>query len=670
MRAFRILSRSNSIPAKTTSIFKNTLSYAQPSHETHFVSLIHASKKPQHLQQIHAQIILHSLTSNSRIITQFISSCSLHKSVIYASSIFRQFDDPSLFVFNALIRALAENSQFESSISYFVLMLRSNIRPDRLTLPYVLKSVAGLVDCELGRVIHGVIAKIGIEFDSFVRVSLVDMYVKVELLGCALQVFDESPERNKLGSILLWNVLMNGCCKVGDLRKARELFDAMPVRNVGSWNSLINGFMRDGEVDRARELFDCMPEKNVVSWTTMVTGYSQNGHHEKALSMFSQILEVGVKPNDLTVVSALSACAKVGALEAGVHIHKYLSSNGFQLNKAIGTALVDMYAKCGNVESASRVFGMTKEKDLRTWSVMIWGWAIHGCFQQAFEYFDKMKSKGFKPDGVVFLAILTACSHSGQVDKGLSFFESMKLDYAIEPTMKHYALIVDLLGRAGRLDEALSFIKNMPLDPDMVIWGALFCACRAHKNTEMAELTSESVLQLEPKHPGGYVFLSNIYAGAGRWEDVERVRNLMKNRGAEKDPGWSCIEVDGHVHSFVAGDHAHEHTAEIYQKLEEITRSARKQGYTPETEWVLHNIEEEEKEDALGSHSEKLALAFALISTSPKTTIRIVKNLRVCGDCHSMMKYVSRMNEREIILRDIKRFHHFKDGICSCGDYW
>ncbi|GFY93069.1 tetratricopeptide repeat (TPR)-like superfamily protein [Actinidia rufa] len=549
-------------------------------------------------------------------------------------------------------------------------MLRSNIRPDRLTLPYVLKSVAGLVDCELGRVIHGVIAKIGIEFDSFVRVSLVDMYVKVELLGCALQVFDESPERNKLGSILLWNVLMNGCCKVGDLRKAKELFDAMPVRNVGSWNSLINGFMRDGEVDRARELFDCMPEKNVVSWTTMVTGYSQNGHHEKALSMFSQILEVGVKPNDLTVVSALSACAKVGALEAGVHIHKYLSSNGFWLNKAIGTALVDMYAKCGNIESASQVFAMTKEKDLLTWSVMIWGWAIHGCFQQAFEYFDKMKSKGFKPDGVVFLAILTACSHSGQVDKGLSFFESMKLDYAIEPTMKHYALIVDLLGRAGQLDEALSFIKNMPLDPDMVIWGALFCACRTHKNTEMAELTSENVLQLEPKHPGGYVFLSNIYAGAGRWEDVERVRNLMKNRGAEKDPGWSCIEVDGHVLSFVAGYHAHEHTAEIYQKLEEITRSARKQGYTPETEWVLHNIEEEEKEDALGSHSEKLALAFALISTSPKTTIRIVKNLRVCGDCHSMMKYISRMNEREIILRDIKRFHHFKDGICSCGDYW
>uniref|UniRef100_A0A5B7BVS9 DYW domain-containing protein n=1 Tax=Davidia involucrata TaxID=16924 RepID=A0A5B7BVS9_DAVIN len=186
----------------------------------------------------------------------------------------------------------------------------------------------------------------------------------------------------------------------------------------------------------------------------------------------------------------------------------------------------------------------------------------------------------------------------------------------------------------------------------------------------MAEFVSEKLQQLQPKHPGSYVFLSNIYAGVGRWEDVEKVRNSMKTRGVEKNPGWSYIEVEGQVHSFVAGDHAHERAEDIYLKLEEITISAREQGYMPETEWVLHNIEEEEKEDALGSHSEKLALAFGLITTSPGMTIRIVKNLRVCGDCHSMMKYVSKMSQREIVLRDIKRFHHFKDGICSCGDYW
>ncbi|KAK9287802.1 hypothetical protein L1049_016243 [Liquidambar formosana] len=549
-------------------------------------------------------------------------------------------------------------------------MLRLSVRPDRLTFPFVLKSSAALLTGGLGRALHCEIVKFGLELDSFVRVSLVDMYVKVEALGLALQVFEESPEKNKSGSVLLWNVLINGCCKAGDLIKAMELFEAMPERNSGSWNSLINGFMRKGCLDRGMELFHKMPEKNVVSWTTMVTGFSQNGEHEKGLSIFFRMLDEGVRPNDLTVVSALSACAKIGALKTGVGIHTYLSSNGFWLNREIGTALVDMYAKCGNIETASRVFSKTKEKDLLTWSVMIWGWAIHGCFEEALQCFEKMKSTGIKPDGAVFLAILTACSHSGQVKQGLYFFNSMRLDYSIEPTMKHYTLIVDLFGRAGRLHDALSFIQSMPINPDFVIWGALFCACRAHKNIEMAELASERLQQLEPKHSGSYVFLSNIYAGVGRWDDVERVRVTMKSRGVEKDPGWSYIEVDGQVHSFVAGDHSHEHAEEIYLKLEDIKVNARLQGYMPETEWVLHNIEEEEKEDALGSHSEKLALAFGLISTAPGMTIRIVKNLRVCGDCHSLMKYASKMSHTEIVLRDIKRFHHFKDGACSCGDYW
>ena len=275
-------------------------------------------------------------------------------------------------------------------------MLRLSVRPDRLTLPFVLKSVAGLADVELGRCLHGGVVKLGLELDSFVRVSLVDMYVKIGELGFGLQLFDESPERNKAESILLWNVLINGCCKVGDLSKAAALFAAMPQRNAGSWNSLINGFVWNGDLNRARELFVQIPEKNVVSWTTMINGFSQNGDHEEALSMFWRMLEEGVRPNDLTVVSALLACAKIGALQAGERIHNYLSSNGFQFNRGIGTALVDMYAKCGDIKSASRVFVQTKGKDLLTWSVMIWGWAIHGCFDQALQYFEKMKSAGLR----------------------------------------------------------------------------------------------------------------------------------------------------------------------------------------------------------------------------------------------------------------------------------
>ncbi|CAL1354513.1 unnamed protein product [Linum trigynum] len=676
MKTLAALSKQTSAPPKlispsTAARTPTPIAPAVPT-ESQFVSLIHVSKVVLHLRQIHAQILLQGFSWSSLLATQLVSASSLRNAIDYSISVFSQYRPKNVFLFNALIRGLVKNARFEAALSHFVLMLRSDVRPDRMTYPFVLKSTAQLFLRRLAGELHCMIFKSGVELDSFVEVSLADMYVKIEELGYALKVFDESPHRLDSRSTLLWNVLINGCCKNGDIVKAMELFHTMPGRDVASWNSLINGFLTAGLLDKANAAFEQMPEKNVVTWTTMVNGFSQNGDNEKALSVFYRMLEENVRPNDFTVVSALSACAKLGAVEAGLRIHKYIKDNRFRLNAAIGTALVDMYAKCGNIESASQVFSETKERDILTWSVMIWGWALHGRFQQAIQCSKQMLRSGIKPDEVVFLALLTGCTHAGQVDLGLNIFDSMRLDYHIDPSMKHYSLIVDLLGRAGRLKEALKFIEEMPLNPDLVIWGTLFCACRAHKNVEMAEFAVTKLLELEPKHPGSYVFLSNAYAAVGRWEDAERVRSSMQDKGVGKGPGWSHVEVDGQVHSFVAGDNAHHKDAkQIHQKLEEIMSGARKQGYMPGTEWVLHNIEEEEKEDALGSHSEKLALAFALIQTSPKTApIRIVKNLRICGDCHSLMKYASIMSQREIIVRDIKRFHHFKDGTCSCGDYW
>ncbi|CAN4120806.1 unnamed protein product [Withania somnifera] len=385
-------------------------------------------------------------------------------------------------------------------------------------------------------------------------------------------------------------------------------------------NSLISGLLRNREVDKATGVFDGMMEKNVLSWTSMIHGLTLNGLHKKALDLFFKMVEEGVKPNGLIVVSSLSACAKTGALEAGRKIHDRL-----------------------------------KEKDIRTWSIMTWGWAIHGHVDKALRCFEQGRLTGIKPDGVSVLAVLTGCSHAGRADQALQIYDSMHCDCSIEPTMKHYAAVVYLLGRAGRFVEALNFTGSMPLEPDYVIWGALFLL---------------KLLQLEPKHAGGYVFLSNVYLGAGKWDDVERVRSSMKSKNVEKDPGWISMEVDGQLHTFVAGDNAHTRKQEIYSKLEEIITGAKQQGYMPESGWVLHYIDEEEKAGALGSHSEKLALAFGLISTDPGVIITIVKNLRVCGDCHSLMKYFSRMSQRVIVLRDIKRFHRFKDGVCSCKDYW
>lgn len=273
-------------------------------------------------------------------------------------------------------------------------MLRSGVRPDRLTYPYVLKSVAGLCLCDVGKGVHCLIVKSGVELSTFVRISLLDMYVKVEELGLAAKVFDERPKRNRVESVVLWNVLINGWCKAGELPKAVELFKRMGERNSGSWNSLIDGYMRNGDWKKASELFEQMPDKNVVSWTIMVSGLSSNGEDEKGLEMFFRMLDEGVRANDRTIVSALSASAKFGALESGLRIHEYISSNGFKLNAAVATALIDMYSKCGDIQAAELVFNKTKEKNLLTWTAMIWGWAIHGKVEQALQCFKQMMYSG------------------------------------------------------------------------------------------------------------------------------------------------------------------------------------------------------------------------------------------------------------------------------------
>lgn len=327
--------------------------------------------------------------------TQLISSCLIHKSIDYGLSVFRYFDDKNLFVFNALVRGLTENFQFECSVRSFLDMLRLNIRPNRLTFPFVLKSVAGLGFSMLGRGVHGVVMKFGLEFNTFVRVCLVDMYVRVDDIRDAFRVFDESPERVKNGSILLWNVLINGYCKEGDMEGAMVLFEQMPERNVGSWNSMINGFAKSGSMLRAKELFDRMPERNVVSWTTMMNGFLLNGAYQEALTLFSVMLQEDVEPNEITFVCALSSCEKIGALEMGACIHQCLLKRGLSRNsRAVRNALLDTYAKCGDIGSASKLFAEIGDRDLLTWSIMIWARALHGCFINALDCFEQMKSAG------------------------------------------------------------------------------------------------------------------------------------------------------------------------------------------------------------------------------------------------------------------------------------
>jgi pentatricopeptide repeat protein len=451
---------------------------------------------------------------------------------------------------------------------------------------------------------------------------------------------------------------------------AWKAFDQMPERDVVSWNTVIAGYAQNGSIEDASQLFGRMPEKDVISWNTMIAAYAQIGHGEEAMKLFCQMQRVGVRPIQTTFTSLLSASASLASIEQGKQHHTYIFKIGFSSEVFVGNALIAMYAKCGHIDDARQVLDEMPERDVVSWNSLITGFALHGRGKEALQLFEQMQLLDIKPNNTTFIGILSACSHAGLVDEGWQYFYSMNRDNCITPTAGHYACMVDLLARAGCLKEAEEFIDEMPFKLDAVAWGSLLGACRVHVNTEVAKRAAEHLFELEPENAGTYVLLSNIYAAAGRWNDAAKIRILMKDRGVKKKPGCSWIKVKNKVHTFVVGDRLHPQTDAIYATLERLAGKMQEEGYVPNTNVVLHSVDEGEKENVLRHHSEKLALAFGLNNTAPGTPIHIFKNLRVCDDCHMATKFISKIVHREIVMRDANRFHHFKDGLCSCGDYW
>lgn len=390
----------------------------------------------------------------------------------------------------------------------------------------------------------------------------------------------------------------------------------------------------------------------------------------EALYLFKEMQISLVKPNEVTLVALIGACANLGALSQGIWAHVYLLKYSVKLNYYVGTALIDMYSKCGCLGLASQLFDQLPERDILCYNAMIGGFAIHGYGHRALQLYEQMKFQGLVPDDVTFIVTMFACSHVGLVEEGCKVFESINEDYGKEPKLEHYGCLIDLLGRAGRVHEAEEKLRDMPMKPNAILWRSLLGAARVHGNLEVGEVALKQLMELEPETSGNYVLLSNMYASIDKWDDVNRVRKLMKDQGINKIPGSSLVEVNGAMHEFLIGDKTHPWTREIHLKLEEVGRRLQQYGHKPRTKEVLFDIDEEEKEDALAYHSERLAIAFALIASDSTTPIRIIKNLRVCSDCHESTKLVSVIYGREIIVRDRNRFHHFKNGSCSCLDYW
>ncbi|CAM6028619.1 unnamed protein product [Sphagnum balticum] len=428
------------------------------------------------------------------------------------------------------------------------------------------------------------------------------------------------------------------------------------------------------DLDRGKGVHDQIRknglESDVEVGNALIGMYSKCGASKEAFDLYSKMQRDGVGLNRITYISILKACASQAHLEEGKQVHCSIIKAGVEIDAWIGTALIDMYAKCGRLEDARQVFNSMPDRDIVSWNAMIVGLALHGFGKDSLEVFGQMRHEGIQPDAVTFVGVLSACSHSGLVEEGHAYFSSMYEDHGITPMGAHYCCMVDLLGRAGQLHEAENFIKTMPIKAHNAVWGALLGACNVHGNVDIAERAAEHCLGLEPKDAAVYVLLSHVYAGAGMWDSVAKVNLTMAARGVTKEAGVCRIEVNNKLHSFVAEDRTHPQSEEIYAELQKLTRQMKEAGYVPDTRFVMHDVDEQTKEQAVGHHGEKLAIVYGLISTAPGTTIHLFKNLRICGDCHTATKFISKIVGREIVARDTSRFHHFKDGTCSCGDYW
>lgn len=511
--------------------------------------------------------------------------------------------------------------------------------------------------------------------DNFSWTAMISGYVRQDRPKEALELYRmmQRHENSKSNKFTVSSAI-SASAAMSSLRMGKEIHGYITRTGLDSdevvWSSLSDMYGKCGSIEEARRIFDKMADRDVVSWTTMIGRYFEDGRREEGFALFSKLMGSGVRPNEFTFAGVLNACADHAAEDLGKQVHGYMTRIGFDPASFAASALVHMYSKCGNIENAKKVFIGITQPDLVSWTSLITGYAQHGQPNEALQFFELLLKSGTKPDHITFVGIFSACTHAGLVDEGLEYFHSIKAKHGLTYTADHYACIVDLLARAGRFVEAENIINNMPMKPDKFLWASLLGGCRIHGNLELAKRAAQALFEIEPENPVTYITLANIYATAGMWEEVAKVRRTMDVRGVVKKPGLSWIEIKRDVHVFLVGDRSHPKYNDIHEYLGKILKRMKEEGYVPDTNFVLHDVEEEQKEQNLSYHSERLAVALGIISTPPGTPIKVFKNLRTCVDCHTAIKFMSKIAMRKITVRDSNRFHCFEDGICSCGDYW
>ncbi|XP_058097972.1 pentatricopeptide repeat-containing protein At1g50270 [Magnolia sinica] len=593
-----------------------------------YLSLLQKCKTMAHLKQIHCLFIITGLSQDTFFMTKILHFCMFVRPryLDYASLIFDRIDAPDTFIWNTMIRGFSISPQPEKSIVYFARMRRNGVIPDSHSYPFLLKALYKTKEENLNQ-IHGQIVKSGLDFNTFVRNSLVSAYANGGDLVSAWQVFGGIGERDTVA----WTAMIDGCVRNNRAEEGLNLFMEMRMLGVeidevtivsvlcgvgmvgdvwlGRWihgfyvlcgrviwdvfvgGALVDMYAKCGYCDDARKVFDEMPLKNAISWSVLIAGYVQSSRFKDALVVFQDMLLEEVVPNQPTFTSVLTACAQLGAIDQGRWVHMYMDKNKLEMNLMLGTALIDMYSKCGCIDEAFMVFQSLHRKDVYPWTAMINGLAMHGHALRSLDLFSRMLRDGVHPNAVTFIGVLSACSHGGLVDHGRMHFDYMSQVYGIKPSVEHYGCMVDLLGRAGHLEEAWDLIENMPMEPSAGVWGALFGACMIHKDFKLGDRVGKHLIKLQPHHSGRYALLANMYSISQKWEEAAHIRKLMKGKGVEKTPGCSWIEIDGAIHEFIALDKSHSKSNDIYLMLDGITIQLKAAGYAPDAAPLLFDMD-------------------------------------------------------------------------------
>ncbi|KAI8531726.1 hypothetical protein RHMOL_Rhmol11G0158000 [Rhododendron molle] len=544
-----------------------------------------------------------------------------------ARTLFDEMPERDLVVWTAMIAGYAScNHHARAWVVFRNMMRECNEYPNAFTMSSALKACKGMNSLSCGGLVHGMVVKFGLEGCLYVDNAVLDLYATCcATMVEACVVFGGIREKNSVS----WTTLIAGythrgdgysglqafrqmlleeaetnafsfsiagraCASIGSHTTGRQIHAAVIKQgyesNTPVMNSILDMYCRC-DLREAKQCFHGMTERDLITWNTWIAGYEKSDSIE-SLYIFSQMEYEGFSPNCFTLSSVVAACSNLAVLNCGQQVHGTIIQRGFDRNLALSNALIDMYAKCGNISDSQQIFIEMSIRDLVSWTSMMIGYGSHGYGKEAVELFDQMVKSGIRPDRIVFMAVLGACSHAGLVDKGLSYFNSMIGYYNLTPNQEIYGCVVDLLGRAGRVKEAYEIMEGMPFKPDESVWGAFLGACKAHRHPDMEKLAARKLLDLGPNMAGTYVTVSNIYAAEGMWGDFAKVRKLMRGVGSRKEAGRSWVQVRNQVCGFVVGDKVGAHIEWVYEVLDVLVLHMVEAGYVPDLDCLTQDLED------------------------------------------------------------------------------